>query len=306
MQTMPPVWDDTQLQDGRRRAIERFRAERTSEPVGTYSCFYDDAYRTVSQVIDQTGDLLRLREHAKDVLTDGSHLEVARYLASPPLSEDDLQSLSGTASLAASRLKANPQAVSTIIDFILQGLDPRRFPWVAGGRTPTPEEKHAASMATAAILATRRTETWRRGNGRRLEQQVKDYLTARGMVEIDAEPIVNLTQGPMTGEFCGETPVVGARTDIAIGLGPGRLALIECKVSNSEVNSHKRLVHECGEKAQRWVHDLGTRNCVPIAVLSGCYSLGDLKKAQDIGLALVWADDLSPLEALVTDATQPG
>jgi len=104
-----------------------------------------------------------------------------------------------------------------------------------------------------------------------------------------------MTQGPQAGQFCGETSVVGGKADVVVRLHDGRLMPIECKVSNSETNSYKRLIHDCGEKAAAWIQDLGPRNLVPTALLAGVYSLGNLKKAQEMGLTLVWAHNLRPL-----------
>lgn len=42
----------------------------------------------------------------------------------------------------------------------------------------------------------------------------------------------------------------------------------ECKVSNSKVNSHKRLNHEAVDKVAKWEDAFG-RQCVPGAVLQG-------------------------------------
>ena len=79
----------------------------------------------------------------------------------------------------------------------------------------------------------------------------------------------------------------------------GILVPIECKVSNSALNSHKRLIHEAGHKAH--VCSGGIPDCVPAVVVAGVFSLDNLARAQDEGLAIFWkhrlndlVDDLKP------------
>jgi hypothetical protein len=67
---------------------------------------------------------------------------------------------------------------------------------------------------------------------------------------------------------------------------------IECKVSNSALNSVKRLNNDAAVKAEVWRTDFGRRQVVPTAVLSGVYKLRHLTEAQDRDLTLFWAHDL--------------
>ena len=70
---------------------------------------------------------------------------------------------------------------------------------------------------------------------------------------------------------------------------------MECKVSNSALNSIKRVNNDAAVKAETWIKDFGTRNIVPVAVLSGVYHLRHLVDAQQRNLTLSWAHDLQPL-----------
>lgn len=295
MTATPPRWDEAQLTEERLKGIQLFREERMTEPLDHYLTFYEEAYQIFAEVMEEAADLRQIRENAAAILTNKDRQHLARYIASPPLSEDDLKTISGV-SLSASKLRQKPETLDTVIDVILMGLDRQRFPWIGEDRDPTPMEKNAALVSTAAMYAFRRTETWRRGLGKTLEQQLKDYLTSIGFTEIPPTTIANSSQGPMVGQFCGETMVVGGKADVVVKLFDGRLMPVECKVSNSETNSYKRLIHDCGEKALSWVQNLGPANCLPAAVLSGCYSLGNLKKAQsEMSLTLIWSHDFAPL-----------
>jgi XamI restriction endonuclease len=69
---------------------------------------------------------------------------------------------------------------------------------------------------------------------------------------------------------------------------------IECKVSNSAVNSIKRLNHDAVAKTKMWHDDFGNQ-IVAAAVLSGVYDLANLELAQASGIFLFWAHDLAKL-----------
>ena len=85
------------------------------------------------------------------------------------------------------------------------------------------------------------------------------------------------------------------KADLVVSLWDGRIMPIECKVSNSALNSVKRLNNDAAVKASVWLADFGTTNIVPVAVLSGVYALRSLEEAQERGLTLYWAHRLSDL-----------
>ncbi len=70
---------------------------------------------------------------------------------------------------------------------------------------------------------------------------------------------------------------------------------IECKVSNSAINSVKRLNNDVGSKATSWKRDFGLLQVVPTAVISGVYKLHNLIEAQSRGVTIFWGHDLEPL-----------
>ena len=70
---------------------------------------------------------------------------------------------------------------------------------------------------------------------------------------------------------------------------------IECKVSNSFVNSIKRLNNDAAVKAGVWRDEFGARGVVPVAVLSGLFERHHLADAQSRHLMLIWAHRLDDL-----------
>ena len=175
-------------------------------------------------------------------------------------------------------------------------LDRRRFVWVVEGREPTAAERGKAIMASAALIAVSRAQTKRRTAGKaQQETLVKQALAELGLHGVAARDIPTIALAPAPGEFCGESRLGTRKADIVLRLWDHRVMPIECKVSNSSLNSVKRLNNDAAVKAGTWQRDFGLRQVIPTAVLSGVYDLHNLLDAQDRGLTIFWAHDLKPL-----------
>jgi hypothetical protein len=70
---------------------------------------------------------------------------------------------------------------------------------------------------------------------------------------------------------------------------------MEAKDSSSVVNSVKRVLNDTAAKAKHWQRH-ATMTILPIALLSRVFGVGDLERAQDSGLFLVWIHDMSAFE----------
>jgi hypothetical protein len=219
-----------------------------------------------------------------------------RYLAGPPISDDDLKTVAEVQSLNASQLRNDPEAVQRIISVVRLGMDRRRFPWVREDRDPMESEKKAAMLASAALMAAQRVATDRRSKVKQSQEgKVSGVLASAGLVAVTKRRVSTLTDAPEPGQFCGESYLGSRKADFLVRLWDHRVMTIECKVSNSATNSVKRLNNDAAAKAEAWIKDFGTRQVVPAAVLSGVYKLHNLQDAQDRGLALFWAHGLKAL-----------
>ncbi len=292
----PPVWSDEELHDHSERAREHFRQVRLTEPLEVFLEFFDEFRGVVGKVLEQTVDLSRLREEAVDLIQDRRKLEVIRYLAGPPVSEDDLKILIGTDSLAPSRFGNDEDLVDNFVGFIQDWHDRRRFPWLNHSRGPEEQERNAAIVATTALLATRRLETWRRtGQRKSQEEAVAAQLRRSRFHEVDPQPVRVLADAPDQLEYCRESRFGDRKADFLLGLPDGRIMAIECKVSNSATNSIKRLNNDAAAKSEYWKDQFGSAQVVTSAVLEGVYKPRHLKLAQDGGLTLFWSHDLSAM-----------
>lgn len=284
-------------------AIEAFRAERLDAPRDLYLQFAGAASVVLAEVIPKLPDVLGGAEDIEvlaDIIGDADQRKCLLYTAAPPISEDDLKTIADT-TLSRGRMLGDADAARRVIDVLRQILDPDRFPWVEEGREPAAPEFERAIDITSALIATQKVQTLRRNEGKDAQEQaVKDLMTARGFQEVPRREIRSLSQAPAPGTFMGETNVCGHRADVVVRLPDGRLCLIECKVSNSEVNSFKRIVNDTGGKSPIWYQQLGAANTIVAAVLSGVFSVDNLEFVQaHKGVSLFWAHRLDDLGAVV-------
>lgn len=300
-----PSWTPEQLESDRRKSIAIFRSERMEEPLEDYLEAFDEYQRYIEKLLETTVDLTQLDSAALEVLTDSHLLQAFRYLAAPPISEDDLTILADARSLAKGRLQNKSEDVRRLIEIVRLVLDRRRFAWIVENREPTEAERGAAVMASAALMAASRVQTNRRSMGKKQQESlVKNALKDLGLTEVLSRNIPNFAQAPNPGEYCGESSFGGRKADIIVRLWDHRILPIECKVSNSALNSVKRLNNDAAVKAVGWKRDFGLRQVVPIAVLGGVYKLANLLDAQDRGLSLIWSHDLAPLTSWI-EKTRP-
>jgi hypothetical protein len=285
----PPRWTAEELEVARLASVRLFREERVQEPLEQYLEAFDHYRGAVEDLLEATVDLTMLDSSAIDVLTDPSLLAALRYIAGPPISEDDLKTLA-EASLAPSRLRDDAAMAQRVVETILIGLDRQRFPWVVEGREPDTHEREAATLASAALMATQRLSTIRRSDGKtKQEDAVRDALAADDFEEVPTRQITTLADAPAVGQFCRESMFGGRKADFIVGLWDGRKMPLECKVSNSATNSVKRLNNDAAAKARVWIGEFGTAQTVPAAMLSGVFKRHNLEQAQDQGLTLFWA-----------------
>lgn len=301
--TEPPIWTAAELAADVERAKAAFRSRRLREPLELYSRFFESFAPIVAGMIDRlpslTGDASLNAEAVADIIADNELRTAFRYLAAPPISEDDLKTLAET-NLSATALRSDEEQARRVRETVLQVIDPHRFPWLADGRSPTESERLQAIVSSAALIATRKVETARRSDAKNEQElAVKESLLQAGLVEVHAREIPMLDAAPQSAEFCGECGFGGTRADLVVRLPDGRVAAIECKASNSAVNSYKRINHEALSKARTWLEAFGSRQVVPIAVIDGVFNPANLATAQSAGLTIIWRHRLADLGELV-------
>lgn len=231
-----------------------------------------------------------------ELLAEEKLLSTLRYMQRPSVSADDFSILSGANTSSTAKLH-DPDLAGPALQYLKRTLNQKLFPWL--GRNcpdPTPEEISAAACAISAIIADQRTKTAMRNfPSRSQEKEVREALVRIGFREIPVRAVKVLADFPAPMElFSSETAVDGAKADVAFGLPDGRLMAIECKSSNSEVNSYKRLNHEVTDKCAKWHQAFGD-NVVSACVLQGVFKPVNLVDAQKERVSIFWSHDLEAL-----------
>lgn len=298
----PPLWSDIELAREIHVATGMFRKERLAEPATLWRSTYAHSIRTFAELFKAYGivDPSRLSNVALAAIFRDPDLSTAfRHLAGPPISQDDLRVLANT-TLAPSKLSKDKKAARRVIATILESVDTMRFPWLDQPREPKKHELDAAILTSAALVTAQRVATKRRNVAKAdQESRLKAYLRRLGIKEVEPRPIQTLDDAPARGEFCGESQVGSRKADVCVRLRDGRLMPIECKVSNSEVNSIKRIKNDAAAKADEWRREFGRNQIVPAALLAGVFKARHLVEAQEQGLALFWAHNLDKLGAFL-------
>lgn len=305
MTVAPRKWNAAELADDAKAAIAAFRWARLGEPLALWKAKFRESRREVRAVFRELNLRNPQQVHSRQVaqLYRMQLGDALRYMAAPPISTDDLKVLADS-TLSAAALRNPPQARS-VLRTIQQTLDPFRFQWVIANRRPSPGEWKAAIVASASLMTYQRVATIRRNTGKDdQERAVKAYLRdVLNLTEEAPRRIDTMRDSPAPGAFCGESEVGGRKADIVVPLRDGRLLLIECKVSNSALNSVKRLNNDAGAKAGHWIKEFGMSQVVPAAMLTGVFKVRHLTHAQDHqSLALFWAHRLDDLGAFISAA----
>lgn len=315
MSTVPPalpLWSDDELAADLHMAVNAFVARRLAEPAAAWP-------RHLAAARTAQGDLLRalaglgadpLHPHLtalRQLLFDARLFTALRYVAAPPVSEDDLYTLTGARPerLTRAELARDDRLVRRLFHLVLALHDHSRFPWfpvlrladdgapvlLRPGRAARRGELRRALAATAPLQAAQSLATERRGFGREVEGWLRDALLAAGFTQEklpNGGAIDNATLAPPPRRFYGECTFFGRRADLLIGLPGAFVVAVESKDSNSAANSVKRLANDTGAKARTWRDGYGV-NMATVALINGVFALGNLKQAQNAGVRLVWA-----------------
>ena len=288
-------------------AQRRFRKQRLDEPLALYSAFFDTFEPIFSEIVDRLPAMAEGRIDADamaELVRDDDVRTALRYLTAPPVSEDDLKTLAET-TLSATALRSNRDQARRVRGIVLKIIDPHRFPWIGQRREPTVSERSRAIVASTALVAARKVETARRSSAKsEQEKAVKAVLEDIGLTEVPPRSVPLLDAAPAVGEYCGECKLGNTRADLVIRLYDRRVMPVECKVSNSAVNSFKRINHEAVGKARAWLDEFGSRQIVPGAVVGGVFSPANLETAQEEGLTIIWSHRLGDLADFI-GSTRP-
>jgi hypothetical protein len=309
MSPPPDKWTSADIATEVENAKAVFRQTRASEPVQAWIDEVGKRKAEFALLLDNhnLASPSELTPTDLPAIVRAKLLDALRYVPGPPISADDLSVVAEVKSLSAKRLAERPEDAARLLETILRSADPYRFKWLHDKREPTAEERKDAIVASALLHAAQRLATDRRNLAKRIqEQSVRDMLVSAGF-ECRPVPkkITNYAHFPPAGVVsAGECLFGPTRADIIARLWDDRVIALECKVSNSAVNSYKRVLETTLQKKDAWNKVFGEANIVPSAVLAGAYSPANLTTAQSNGLTLFWSHRLDDLRTF-TESTRP-
>jgi XamI restriction endonuclease len=191
-QLTPRLWNDETLARQAQSALDDFVARRAR------------AVKSVCRILGESRNALtNLLRLVSAIAIDDSNPEpelvrtivarpdlrrTLRYVAGPPVSEDDLGVLvtRKVKRLSNRDLKQNDALSAEVLKLICRLADAGRFPWLQHRRRPRAHELKQAIRATAVLLASQTMQTERRAYGRAVERALRDRLQAIGYARVTA------------------------------------------------------------------------------------------------------------------------
>ncbi|WP_167241078.1 XamI family restriction endonuclease [Massilia genomosp. 1] len=274
-----------------------------NEPLGDYLAEFPSAQSAADYVIDSLPSLFSYPTNQillAEIVSNPAFYTAFRYLAAPPISVDDLETVL-CRSVSATAMRTDLRFAEEVVDLIRQTIDPKRFPWLSTKTAATSQELHVAKVATAVAATIQRVQTKRRGDEKKdLEGSVVRLLDALKFTRIPTPrtPILSTEDLPRPGEYMTSATLGNDNGDCVIGLYDRRRLVVECKSSNSEINSRKRLNKEVVKDARNWDSQFGAQILTAVA-LRGVFKPNYVYEAQETPIMIFWAHRLEDLEIFI-------
>lgn len=285
------------------RAREIYIQSRTpSTDVADWKAAQRDARRAIKRAL-RASNYLRNVEAA--VLADSEHTRVFRYVLAPPLSKDQF----ALCFPIAKSLRGNKRKQAVANSFA-QAMRERKVqshtPWLPAGRRPSLWELRRFFWSVSPLLAQQQFATTQRNRLSKLqESEITAILDARGWTKLPSS-LLDIKAALPLRHYMHKTRFATAtatpqEVDVALGLPNTVVLAMECKVSNDETNSVKR-VNDVLKKAHAWKAHWGSF-VRTAAVLQGVIAAKDVMRLLDDGVEVFWSHDLTRFEHWLSQNT---
>ena len=236
------------------------------------------------------------------LIANNGHSLVFRHAVAPPVSQDQFKILCTPWSKGAENNSkpATPAAAAAAEAVILERLDRGLARWVGKGSNPTRGDIRKFLTVVPALMAQQKVATARR---KRLafeqEYAVIDMLQTDGWTRLPSRLIDQRAAVPPK-HFMHKTrfasgPEQHQEVDVACGLKGTYVVAIECKSTNDETNSVKR-INDVLKKASAWKLHWGSF-VITAALLQGVIAPKDVRRLTDAGVEVFWSHDLDAFKA---------
>lgn len=244
---------------------------------------------------------------AKALETNGAHTLVYRQMLAPPMSQDQFRLVCTQYSKTAenNNRPVTAAAATAVANVIAARLDRGLAGWVGGTSPPSRQELATLLRVTSTLMAIQKVATARRSRlATEQEYAVEFMLTGNGWTKLPSKLIDTRAAVPPKSfmrktRFATET-TTPQEVDIACGLERSYVLAMECKVTNDETNSVKR-INDVLKKASAWKAHWGSF-VITAALLQGVVAPKDVQRLTDAGVHVFWSHDLASFETWLADA----
>ena len=305
----PQAWTHEELFADAAEARQRFVQERLAalgHERRVYEGWISEHSRSVEALLSATDNLLALDG---GTIHDRRLLDILRYAVSPVVSLDDLDTITDSCfglwvgQQTERGQRPAEQAFSAAAHFFGERIDRTRAPWLDSRRRPTSDERQVFVRSTASLRAMGAVSTARRMEGaKRQEEAARAAAERAGYAPLNSVPGTltdPITEMPPGSFATASRRLAETNMDIPIRLSEdhatGLLFLaLEAKVSNSSLNSRKRLL-EVTRKRERWDASGSLYRFRTGAILAGVFDVRRLMETQEAGVFLFWEHRLGDL-----------
>lgn len=227
----------------------------------------------------------------------GYHSGPMRHFLAPPVSQDQFKILCAQWSKSSENSGARltiPNSVA-VAEVFAERRSRHLTAWLDRARSPFVLELSGAIGAIAPLMANQRISTARRGRLSVLQESaVIDLLISKGWTRVQSN-LVSIGGQLPARSFMHKTkfasgPNESQEVDVACGMGGTVVLALECKVTNDETNSVKR-INDVLKKAHAWKSKWGDF-VKPAALLQGLIKSSDVKRLRDNGIEVFWSHRL--------------
>jgi hypothetical protein len=235
----------------------------------------------------------RLRNIKGALLNSGAHTLAFRHMLAPPMSQDQFKLVCMPWSKRSEDRDAPLKAATAaaVADAMYQRIDKSMVALAKGDR----RDLEGLLRATSTLIAVQKVATARRSRlASEQEYAVVELLQGDGWTILPSKLIDTRAAVPPM-HFMHKTRFATATTapqevDIACGLKNSYVLAMECKVTNDETNSVKR-VNDVLKKATAWKDHWGSF-VMTAALLQGVVAAKDVQRLHDAGVHVFWSHAL--------------
>jgi hypothetical protein len=230
----------------------------------------------------------------------GAHLTVIRHLLAPPMSQDQFALLCPLYPKRSEKSGSglSEQAAVAVVSAFHNGRDRKLTRWLDTRQAPTHAQVRNMLRSVVPMLSLQIAATLRRTRlSAEQEGAVIEMLQNKGWTQQSSALIDSLSDVP-SKHFMHKTRFATKtrpqEVDIACGLGKTVVLAMECKVTNDETNSVKR-INDVLKKAKGWQDHWGSF-VRTAALLQGVIAFKEVERLLEANVIVFWSHDLAAFD----------